>query len=86
VPWVKRAPSETIREHFRVSVQPLDGPPEPDRLLRLLERLGSEELLVYASDHPHAHARAYETALAPLVGPELDRRIRLDNAATVYGL
>jgi len=86
VPWVRRAPSETIREHFRVSVQPLDGPPEPDRLLRLLERLGSEELLVYASDHPHAHARSYEAALAPLVGPELDHRIRFDNAATVYGL
>ncbi len=86
IPWVKTAPSETIRERVRVAVQPIDGPPDREGLARLLERLGSDELLVYSSDHPHAHARTYEEALGPLVPPELDRRIRFDNAAALYGL
>ena len=28
VPWVKRAPSEYIREHMRLTIQPLDAPPD----------------------------------------------------------
>jgi predicted TIM-barrel fold metal-dependent hydrolase len=86
IPWVKAAPSETIRERVRVAVQPVDGPPDREGLGRLLERLGSDELLVYSSDHPHAHARTYEEALGPLLSPELDQKIRHDNAAALYGL
>jgi predicted TIM-barrel fold metal-dependent hydrolase len=86
IPWVKTAPSETIRERVRVAVQPVDGPGDPQGLARLLERLGSDELLVYSSDHPHAHARTYEEALGGLVPPEVDRKIRHDNAAALYGL
>jgi predicted TIM-barrel fold metal-dependent hydrolase len=86
IPWVKTAPSETIRERVRVAVQPVDGPLDAEGLQRLLERLGSDELLVYSSDHPHAHARSYEKALGGIVPPELDRKIRHDNAAALYGL
>lgn len=86
IPWVKTAPSETIRERVRVAVQPVDGPPDAEGLARLLERLGSDDLLVYSSDYPHAHLRTYEEALGPVVSPELDRRIRHDNAAALYGL
>jgi predicted TIM-barrel fold metal-dependent hydrolase len=30
IPWVKRAPSEYIRQHMRFSLQPLDAPPEAE--------------------------------------------------------
>jgi predicted TIM-barrel fold metal-dependent hydrolase len=86
IPWVRTAPSETIRERVRVAVQPVDGPPDPEGLERVLERLGSEELLVYSSDYPHAHARSYEAALGGVVSRALDRKIRHENAAALYGL
>jgi predicted TIM-barrel fold metal-dependent hydrolase len=54
VPWVRRPPSEYVRERVRLTVQPLDCPRE--LLPRVAERLGSDELLLYASDYPHRHA------------------------------
>jgi predicted TIM-barrel fold metal-dependent hydrolase len=86
IPWVQTAPSETIRDRVRVAVQPVDGPPDAAGLSRLLERLGSDDLLVYSSDHPHTHLRTYEESLGAVVSPELDRKIRHDNAAALYGL
>jgi uncharacterized protein len=86
IPWVKRPPSETIREHVRAAVQPVDGPPDAAGLQRLLERIGSDEFLMFSSDYPHAHARTYEEAFGGVVSAELDRRIRFDTAASLYGL
>jgi predicted TIM-barrel fold metal-dependent hydrolase len=86
IPWVRQAPSATIRERVRVAVQPVDGPPDPAGLAQLLDRLGSDELLVFSSDYPHAHLRTYEESLGPVVSPELDARIRSGNAAALYGL
>ncbi len=86
VPWVKRAPSEYIREHFRVTIQPLDAPPEPEHLLQVVAQLGSDDLLLYASDYPHQHdADAEETLLAHLPSA-LAQRIRSDNARALYRL
>ena len=31
VPWTRRPPSEYLREHVRVALQPVDGPPDPRR-------------------------------------------------------
>jgi predicted TIM-barrel fold metal-dependent hydrolase len=86
IPWVQTAPSETIRERVRVAVQPVDGPTDPEGVARLLERLGSDELLVYSSDYPHAHARTYAHAFGPVIAPELDAKIRHENAAALYRL
>ena len=35
VPWTTRLPSEYVRDHVRVSLQPVDGPPEAAELLRV---------------------------------------------------
>ena len=55
VPWVRRLPSDYIREHIRLTLQPFDAPPGPAHLLRLIDRLGSEEMLLFATDYPHWH-------------------------------
>jgi uncharacterized protein len=55
IPWTRRLPSEYIREHVRVTLQPVDGPPEPAELLRVIDQLGSEEMLMFSSDYPHRH-------------------------------
>jgi predicted TIM-barrel fold metal-dependent hydrolase len=53
VPWTKRQPSEYVREHVRVALQPIDTP--TDQLPTILDQLGSEELLMFSSDYPHRH-------------------------------
>ncbi len=85
VPWVRRAPSEYMREHVRVTIQPLDAPPDPRHLLQVVDQLGSEEMLLYASDYPHQHVGEGEALLRHL--PEsFARKIRSENARAFYKL
>src|SRR5206468_2765906 len=86
VPWVKRPPSEYIRQHVRLTVQPLDAPPRTATLLQVVDQLGSEDMLLYASDYPHQHAADAETVLLRHVSPSLARKISLDNARAWYRL
>ena len=37
VPHLKRAPSEYLEEHFWVTTQPMEEPPEPEQFLEMLE-------------------------------------------------
>lgn len=53
-PWVKRTPSEYLRERIRIATHPLDVASTPGGLARLLEIYGGcEDLLVYAGGYPH---------------------------------
>jgi uncharacterized protein len=53
VPWVKRSPADLVREHVRFSIQPLQGPPDSAGLERLLDHVGGDHMLLYATDWPH---------------------------------
>ena len=56
VPWVDRPPSEMIREHVRLTIQPLDAPPdEPAQLVEVIDQLGCDDMLMFSTDYPHAH-------------------------------
>jgi len=61
VPWVDRSPAEIVRDHVRLTIQPLDGPPDARDLERVLEHVGSDEILLYASDFPHWHFEGDDT-------------------------
>ncbi len=52
-PWVRRPPSEYVREHMRFGSQPLEQPPTRADLARMFDWMHAEETLVYASDFPH---------------------------------
>jgi hypothetical protein len=86
IPWTKRLPSAYVREHVRFTLQPTDGPTEPSEFLRLLDHLGSDELLMFSSDYPHWHYDEPGDALPSGLGPELLRKILADNARTFYRL
>jgi predicted TIM-barrel fold metal-dependent hydrolase len=87
VPWVRRAPSEYVKEHVRISVQPLDAPEsDPRQLLEVFEQLGSEEMLLYASDYPHPHVGDPEQALLRHLPEPVANKIRSENARAWYGL
>lgn len=64
VPWVRRPPSDYLRDHVRVSTWPLDRPAEADgaeRVLRSFEAFGGmADLLCFASGYPHWNADTVE--------------------------
>jgi len=83
VPWLDRLPAEIVRERVRLTAQPFDAPPTAAALTTLLEQLGSEEMLLFATDYPHWHYDG-EEALPPGLPPGLLRRILVDNALATY--
>jgi predicted TIM-barrel fold metal-dependent hydrolase len=86
VPWVKRAPSEYIREHVRLTIQPLDAPHDTPELLGVVDQLGSDEMLMYASHYPRVHAADPESTLLCHLPADLASKIRSDNARALYRL
>jgi predicted TIM-barrel fold metal-dependent hydrolase len=84
-PWVKELPSEYVRRHVRLTVQPTDAPASPVALAQVIEQLGSEELLLYASDYPHAYGSSPEELLAHL-GDGHAANVLRENAVRTYAL
>ncbi len=85
VPWVRRLPSEYIREHVRLTTQPFDAPPDPAHLNEVVDHLGADDLLMFASDYPHRHVEREDDWLSRLPEP-LAWKIKWDNARAFYGL
>jgi predicted TIM-barrel fold metal-dependent hydrolase len=53
VPWVKESPAELIRRQVRLTVQPIDAPPDAADLERVIDQIGSDDMLLFATDYPH---------------------------------
>lgn len=83
IPWVDRPPPEIIRDQVRFTLQPIDGPPRPEDLLRVIEHMGSEELLLFSTDYPHWQFDG-DAALPAVLPPALARRIMIDNPRATY--
>jgi predicted TIM-barrel fold metal-dependent hydrolase len=83
VPWLDRAPSATIRDHVRLTMQPFDAPPRADQLERIIEQIGSDEMLLFATDYPHWHFDGTD-AMPDGLSPALTRKILVDNALNTY--
>ena len=86
VPWVKRAPSEYIQEHVRMTIQPLDAPPKLEQMQTTIRQLRSDNLLIFASDYPHRHISDPVDVLLPHLSESLERKTREENARNLYGL
>ena len=54
VPWLNEPIWDLLRERVRLTVAPLDAGP-PEEMARIVEWLGSEDMLMFATDYPHAH-------------------------------
>jgi predicted TIM-barrel fold metal-dependent hydrolase len=86
VPWVKRRPSEYIRDHIRLTIQPIDAPPDPHHLQQIIEQLGSDELLMFSTDYPHSHFDSPADAFPAGLPAALERKIKSENARAFYRL
>jgi predicted TIM-barrel fold metal-dependent hydrolase len=84
IPWVDRPPMQLIREHFRFSVAPIDAG-TPEHMTKIIEWLGTEDLLMFATDYPHRHDDDIVGFLNVL--PETMRRnVMADTARSWYRL
>jgi predicted TIM-barrel fold metal-dependent hydrolase len=87
VPWVRRPPSDYIREHVRFTTQPLDAPPDITQFLHILDQIGSDDLLMFSTDYPHWHFDTPEEAFPFGALPEgMVRKIMFENARAFYRL
>jgi uncharacterized protein len=82
VPWVKRLPSEHMRDNVRIATQPM-GDVTTDQFLRMVEMAESEDMFVFATDYPHFDADTADVVLGRL--PEqLQAKIRYKNAIATF--
>ena len=82
-PWLNRPPSEIIRQHVRLTVQPFDDPPAAAQVQTILDEIGSDEMLLFSTDYPHWHFEGTD-AIPPGLPKALLPRLLLDNALATY--
>jgi len=84
-PWVKKLPSEYLRQHIRFGSQPMPNTPTPKDLEILLDWLHADEVMVFASDYPHWDWDEPDNFLKGF-DESLRQRIMVDNARELYGV
>lgn len=85
VPWLSKAPSAYLRDHVRLSSQPLENPDDPKQLLQVFAMMDAEHILMFASDYPHWDFDS-PTHAFPKLPDDLHDRIFSTNAREWYGL
>ena len=84
VPWLKKLPSEYIREHFRATTQPMEEPDDPRHLLQIMDMIGRDDFLMFATDYPHWDFDAPDRAVPSIVPDDVREGIMSSNAAAFY--
>lgn len=85
VPWLTRLPSEYIKEHVRLTTQPIEEPDNPEQLLQVFEMIDAKHTLLFSSDYPHWD---FDDPLWAFrhVPNDLKQRIFSENARELYHL
>src|SRR5262249_51448185 len=82
-PWVKKHPTEIVREDVPLTATPFEGPDDPYKVERLIDQLGCDDLLLFSTDYPHWQFDGME-ALPEGLQPDLVRKICIDNPLEAY--
>ncbi|MFN8445682.1 MAG: amidohydrolase family protein [Caldilineaceae bacterium] len=83
-PTLTRLPSEIIREHFWVTTQPMEEPPQRRYFLQLLEQMDMNDRLMFATDYPHWDFDAPDQCFPVELPTPLKRDILAENARKLY--
>lgn len=86
MPHVKRLPSDIIRDHIRLTTQPMEEPEKYAHLLENISHFGSDEMLLYSSDYPHWDYDAPDRAIRAAMPDDLKRKIFYENARKLWNL
>jgi hypothetical protein len=73
-----------MRKHFRFTIAPLDAGP-PEEFAKTISWLGSDEMLMFATDYPHAHDDDIEEFLG-LLSSDARAMLMSENARALYKL
>jgi predicted TIM-barrel fold metal-dependent hydrolase len=83
--WVKRPPSEYIREHLRFSTQPIEDSTTRGGTAQMLSTIPwLEEILCFSTDYPH-YSFDKPSYVARILPDGWARRVFCDNACAIYG-
>jgi predicted TIM-barrel fold metal-dependent hydrolase len=85
IPWVRKPPSEYLRDHVRLATQPLERPADDRQFLALMEMIDAEHLLMFSSDYPHWDFDS-PTRAFPKLPDALREAIFSGNARSFYKL
>ncbi len=85
-PWVVRPPSDYVREHIRMTLQPMDAPINSEHLLQMIGQLDSDEILMFSTDYPHWHFDGPDDAIPKGLSASLLEKILRENARAFYRL
>jgi predicted TIM-barrel fold metal-dependent hydrolase len=83
VPWVKRLPSEHMRDNVRISTQPM-GDVTARQFVQLVEMVQSEQMFMFSTDYPHYDADSANAVLPGTIPNDLRERIRFRNALETF--
>jgi hypothetical protein len=72
-----------VRDHVRLTIQPLDAPDDPGVVLRIVEHLRSDAMLLFATDYPHWQFDGDDVLPDGLPG-DLIERIAVTNPLETY--
>jgi uncharacterized protein len=85
VPWVKKLPSQHMRERLRFSTQPTEDL-TGDQWLKLIDLMGSDEYLIFSTDYPHFDFDDPRVSIPRSLPDDLQEKIFWKNGASLYGL
>ena len=83
IPWVSDPPGSIVRDRVRLTLQPFDAPPDPSSVMRLIEHIGSDEMLLFSTDYPHYQFDG-EAPIPVGLDPALARKIMAENPLLTY--
>lgn len=83
IPWVSDPPGSIVRDRVRLTLQPFDAPPDAASVTRLIEHIGSDDILLFSTDYPHWQFDGGE-ALPDGLDAGLAEKIMVDNPLCTY--
>ncbi len=83
IPWVSDPPTTIVRERVRLSLQPFDVTGDAAQVARLIDHLGSDEMLLFSTDYPHWQFDG-AAALPDGLDARLVRKIMVENPLRTY--
>lgn len=83
IPWIKETPAKVMRDNFRLTIQPFDGPPDPADVERLINQFGSDEMFLFSTDYPHWQFDG-DDAWPKGMPDKLMQKVLVDNALKTY--
>lgn len=84
-PWLKRMPSQYVRDHCFMTTQPIEEPNQPNHLDMMFEMFDAENMLLFSSDYPHWDFDD-PTRILRRLPEEKQRKIFSENARSLFRL